>query len=64
MALPKSAASIGEALDKSTFYGKPERLCDTGIGKIKGLVALTLLQKFPGLFNQRFPGARVGKDSR
>ena len=45
-----------ETLDKSTFYGEPAQLCDAGISKIKVLAPLILLQKFPHLFNQRFPG--------
>jgi hypothetical protein len=48
-----------EALNKSTFHGEPAQLCDAGISKTKGLVPLTLPQKFLGLFNQRFLNRRI-----
>lgn len=46
-------------LNKSTLYGEPASLCDGGTRKIKGLVPLTLAQKFQGLFNIRNGSTQV-----
>ena len=43
-----------DTLNKSTFYRGPAQPCKAGTRKIKGWVSLTLRQKFPSLFNQRF----------
>jgi hypothetical protein len=48
-----------EALNKSTFYGEPAQLRDAVISKTKRLVPLTLPQKFPSLFKQRFLSRRI-----
>ena len=42
----------GEMLNRSTFYSEPAQLCDAETGMIKGLMPITLRQKFLGLFNR------------
>jgi len=55
-------SNLGEALNNSSFYGKPAQLCDAGVNKIKALAPLILSQKFPHLFNQYF--LRISRNTK